>query len=256
MKNGYIGCLDSGIGGISVLVSTKKLLPEEDFLYFADINSAPYGDKSTDEVRDIVLNSVNYLLTWDIKALLLACNTATSASVEMLRNLLDIPIFGVEPALKPAVKESLGRIIVLGTDLTLREEKFSNLLNKMGRAKDIVTIACPGLMEMVENDPRRPEVGKYLQKLLAPYEDNIGSIVLGCTHYIFLKPWFKKYYPDVMIFDGNDGVARQLTKVLTEEDLLGGTGQIIWQSSLVDEEEKELFTAKCWDFYDYYGKCF
>lgn len=256
MRNGYIACLDSGIGGISVLVAAKRLLPEEDFLYYGDVKNAPYGDKSTDEVHEIVLNNINYLLTWDIKALVLACNTATSASVQQLRNLLDIPILGVEPALKPAVKESLGRIIVLGTELTLREKKFEQLLSKMGTAKDIVPLACPGLMELVEDDPRKPEVGKYLQKVLEPYKDNLGAIVLGCTHYVFLRPWLIKLFPDTMIFDGNDGVAKQLAKVLTEEELLGGTGQIMWLSSLKDEEERELFTGKCWEFYDYYAKSF
>jgi glutamate racemase len=251
--NGYIACLDSGIGGISVLVAARKSLPEEDFIYFADIANAPYGDKDTSLVQKLVLEQVNKLLTWKLKALLLACNTATSAAVAELRNLLDIPIFGLEPALKPAVKECMGRIIVLATSLTLKEKKFANLLAKISKAKDIVTLPCPGLMELVEDGPQNPIIGEYLQNILAPYKDSFDGIVLGCTHYLFIKPWIKQLFPDVLIFDGNQGAVNQLNKVLKEEGLLGGgTGQLIFLSSLTDPEEHDLFINKYWDFYDFY----
>jgi glutamate racemase len=250
---GFIACLDSGIGGISVLAAARKLLPEEDFIYFADIANAPYGDKDKETVHKAVLDQVNKLLTWKLKALLLACNTATAATVTELRNLLDIPILGVEPALKPAVKECMGCIVVLGTALTLKEKKFADLLSKMSTAKDIVTLSCPGLMELVEAGPDHPQVGQYLEKLLAPYKKTMDGIVLGCTHYLFLKPWIQKLFPDVNIFDGNQGVANRLQKVMEEENLLGGgTGQLLFLSSLTDEEDQELFVKKYWDLYDYY----
>ena len=254
MKNGYIICYDSGIGGVSVLADTKKLLPDEDFIYFGDIANAPYGQKTRSEVHKLVLNNINQLLTWDVKALLLACNTATSSSVAELRNLLDIPIFGMEPALKPAVQNSEGQIIVLGTTLTLKEEKFHNLLESMGKERNIVGLPCPGLVELIEQDPQKPEVGKYIKEIFMPYKDSMVAVVLGCTHYLFIKPWLQTLFPNVQVFDGNDGVSRNLTKVLEEEDLIGGTGQIVWLSSLTDEEEHELFVRHCWDAYDFYNQ--
>ena len=253
MQNGYIICYDSGIGGVSVLADAKKLLPDEDFIYFGDIANAPYGQKTRDEVHQLVLNNINQLLTWDVKALLLACNTATSSSVAELRNLLDIPIFGMEPALKPAVQNTAGQIIVLGTTLTLKEEKFHNLLVSLGKERDIIALPCPGLMELIEDDPEKPAVGKYIKEILAPYKDSAEAFVLGCTHYLFIKPWLQTLFPAVQIFDGNDGVSRNLAKVLEEEELLGGTGQILWLSSLADEEEHELFIRHCWDAYDFYN---
>jgi glutamate racemase len=254
MKNGFIICYDSGIGGVSVLADAKKLLPDEDFIYFGDIVNAPYGQKSRDEVHQLVLNNINHLLTWDIKALLLACNTATSSSVAELRNLLDIPIFGMEPAIKPAVQNTEGQIIVLGTTLTLKEEKFRNLLESLGQERDIVALPCPGLVELIEDNPEKPAVGKYIKEILAPYKDSAAAVVLGCTHYLFVKPWLQTLLPDVQIFDGNDGVSRNLAKVLKEEDLMGGMGQIVWLSSLEDDEENELFVRHCWDAYDFYNQ--
>ncbi len=250
MKDGYIACLDSGIGGVSVLAEIKKHLPDEDFIYFGDFSNAPYGDKSSAEVLQIVIRQVNHLLTWNLKGLVLACNTATSAGVIHLRDWLEIPVLGVEPALKPAVKESLGAVAVLGTALTLREEKFRTLMDKMDKTKEIIPLACPGLMEMIEENPKSQNVKEYLQNLLAPYEKRLGAIVLGCTHYVFLKPWLERLYPQIQLFDGNEGVARNLARILKQEDLLGGTGQILWLSSLEDPDLHEAFVKKCWRFYE------
>ncbi|MGI6361627.1 MAG: glutamate racemase [Bacillota bacterium] len=252
---GFIACLDSGMGGISVLTDIRRLLPQEDFIYFGDIANAPYGDKDTDQVQQIVLDQVNTLLTWKLKALILACNTATSVTVAQLRNLLDIPVFGLEPALKPAVKECMGRIVVLGTTLTLREKKFTNLLSKLSEARDIITLPCPGLMELIEEDPQQIAIGEYLQKILLPYKNNLDGIVLGCTHYLFLKQLLKRLLPNVLIFDGNEGIAKQCKSVMEQEGLLGsGTGQLLFLSSLEnkDAEGHELFVDKCWKFYDFY----
>lgn len=250
MQEGYIAFLDSGIGGISVLAAAKKALPDEDFLYFGDLASAPYGDKSAAEVLEIVRKQVKYLQNWPLKALVLACNTATSAGADELRVELDIPVFGVEPALKPAVKESFSGVLVLATALTLREKKFRLLMEKMDQTKEIIPLACPGLMELVEENPHSLEAKAALEALIAPHEKAIGAIVLGCTHYAFLKPWLEKLYPHIQLFDGHEGLARNLTRVLTEKELLGGHGQILWLSSLEDADLHEAFIEKCWKFYE------
>jgi len=253
MKSGYIAFFDSGMGGVSVLAAAKKMLPEEDFIYLGDVANAPYGDKSTEEVRAMVLESLNILHPWGLKALVVACNTATSVSIIQLRERLQIPVLGMEPALKPAVRDSIGSVVVLGTSLTLKEEKFHNLMEKMGTAKEIIPLSCPGLVELIEKDPQMPEIGEYLRNILLPYRENMGGIVLGCTHYVFLRPWLKTLLPEVQVFDGNEGVCRQLQKILTTQELLGGgTGQIIWLSSL-KKEKNEIFMDKCWDFYDFYN---
>lgn len=215
-----IGIFDSGIGGMSVLKEIIQLMPEENYIYYGDSANAPYGTKTAEEIRQLSLNCMHFLLKKDAKAVVIACNTATSAAVAMLREMYpEIPIIGIEPALKPAVlwKEH-DRIAVLATPMTLQQEKFQNLLHTYENDSDIYCIPCPGLMEFVERgELTGANLTAFLQDLLTPYLNKIDAIVLGCTHYPFVAPVIRKIAgPSIKIFHGGYGTAKELKRRLIE----------------------------------------
>ena len=220
-----IGIFDSGLGGISTLREMRKLLPGEHFIYYGDTGNAPYGTKTRDEVLQCVSRVVDRLLKEQIKALVIACNTATSVAAAQLRKDLQIPVIGMEPALKPAheIRKS-GKILVLATPLTLREEKFSRLMSRFGEGAE--KVPCEGLVELVEAEDR-DGAKRYLETLLAGFRlDEVDAVVLGCTHYVFLRDMIKNMIPDhIAITDGNAGTARQLRRVLAERELLNDAGE-------------------------------
>lgn len=232
-KRDPIGVMDSGVGGISTLRDMIRELPDERFIYFGDMANAPYGTKSTEEVIACVRNVVDQLTAQRIKALVIACNTATGAAAAVLRGELSIPVVGMEPALKPAARmRKNGSVLVLATPLTLHQEKFENLMKQYGEGA--VKVPCPGLMELVEADDREG-ARRYLTELFERYPaDHVDAVVLGCTHYVFLKDMFREMLPErIAITDGNEGTARQLRRVLDRENLLNdeGPGSVILQTS-------------------------
>ena len=223
-KRDPVGVFDSGVGGISTLREIIRELPEERFVYYGDMAHAPYGTKTTEEVTECVRRVVNHLMKRSIKALVIACNTATGAAASTLRSELTIPVVGMEPALKPASKaRKNGSVLVLATPLTLHQEKFENLMMQYGEGA--VKVPCPGLMEIVEaNDG--PAALHYLQDLFSRFDMNhVDAVVLGCTHYVFLRDMIRDLLPDrIAITDGNAGTARQLRRVLAERNLLNDAG--------------------------------
>ena len=221
MNRAPIGVFDSGIGGISVLRNMVRLLPNENFIYFGDDKNAPYGTKTEEEILSLSVNDVNFLLEKGAKAVVIACNTATSASAAYLRENLDLPIIGMEPALKPAsMVRKNGMIGVLATPATLRQKKFRLLMEKYGQYA--LPIPCPGLMEFVERGEIYSEnLLSFLKELFKDYShENLDAAVLGCTHYVFLKKAVSEVLKGVELFDGNEGTARQLKNVLSERGLL------------------------------------
>jgi glutamate racemase len=225
-KEQPIGFMDSGLGGISVLREAVKLMPNEDYIYYGDSKNAPYGTKSQEEIRRLTFHVVELLLKRGIKGLVVACNTATSAAVRLLRNQYpDLPIVGIEPAIKPAVvRNKGGRILVLATPMTIKQEKFNNLLARYSGQGEIVPVPCEGLMEFVErgelegqhlDDYLDAKIGKYL----IPATE---SIVLGCTHYPFLKKELRHYLGDrpIELLDGSFGTVKELQRRLNEKNLL------------------------------------
>lgn len=250
-KNGTTLMIDSGVGGISVLALARQKLPDENFCFFADAAYAPYGDKTPEEIRGRLHAILKEYETQSVKAILLACNTATSAAAAVLREELEIPVIGMEPALKPAVLNSDGQIVVMATALTIREEKFQKLLAQCGTGRDIVPMPCPGLMELVEKDPDGKETEMYLRNALEPYRGTMSSLVLGCTHYVFLRSLLQKMYPQLYLFDGNDGVVRHLEEILRERNVLGGDGKTSMDSSLVDPAVRTNYHEKCIRMFDY-----
>ncbi len=239
-KRDPIGVFDSGVGGISTLRDMIRELPDERFIYFGDAANAPYGTKSTQEVISCVRNVVEHLMKKEIKALVIACNTATGAAAATLRKELSIPVIGMEPALKPASQvRKNGSVLVLATPLTLHQEKFENLMKQYGEGA--VKVPCPGLMELVEADDREGAL-QYLKELFSRYPaEKVDAVVLGCTHYVFLKDMIRELLPErIAITDGNAGTARQLRRVLDRENLLNdeGPGSVELQTSGGEREIK------------------
>lgn len=243
--------IDSGVGGLSVLALAHQRLPEENFMFFADAANAPYGDKTPEEIRAFLHKILRIHKKYPLKAILLACNTATSAAAALLRDELKLPVIGMEPALKPAVLGSEGQVVVMATALTIREEKFHKLLTQYGQGRDIVSLPCPGLMQLVEKDPLGRQTEAYLRDALAPYESTMASLVLGCTHYVFLRPLLQKLYPDVRLYDGNEGVVRHLETVLGDRDALGGRGEVSIANSFRGTGTAETYHKKCMDMFTF-----
>ncbi len=215
---------DSGLGGLSVLRALVRVLPREDFLYFGDSANAPYGPKSLKEVRALSLAAADRLFRLGCKALVVACNTATSAAVSQLRaGWRDYPIIGIEPAVKPASVHK--RVLVLATEMTLREEKFQRLLEKFCAGTDFCCLAAPGIVESVERgETGGPALESYLREIFAqhlffPPE----AVVLGCTHFPFAKSAIAHALGEPVVFyDGAEGVARQTRRRLAARGLLSG----------------------------------
>lgn len=226
LKNLPIGFMDSGLGGLSVLREAIRIMPYEDFIYYGDSLNAPYGTKSQQVIKQLTLNVVDRLLDYGIKALAVACNTATSAAVRQLRIMYpDLPIVGIEPAVKPAaVNNHGGEVLVMATPMTVKQEKFHKLLNKYKDMAKIIPIQCDGLMEFVEHGILEgDELMEYFQEHLAPYlSDNIETIVLGCTHYPFLKAPLKRFLGSrpIKLIDGSLGTSKELKRQLESKNLL------------------------------------
>lgn len=230
-----VGVFDSGLGGISVLGEALRLLDKENFVYFGDTKHIPYGDKEPDEVLAYTHEAVDKLIELGCKAIVLACNTATSVAAGVLRQELHMPIIGMEPALKPAsLLPGDGRVVVMGTRVTLSQPKFQRLMELYGR--DALPLPCPGLMECVEaGELDGPRVEALLEKLLAPCRGiPVKAVVLGCTHYPFLRRTIARFFPrETPLIDGNLGTVRQLGRRLETEGLLsqGPGGSVTFLSS-------------------------
>ena len=217
-----IGMFDSGVGGISVLREAVRQLPHERFIFFGDTKNAPYGTKTKEEVLSLSRRIVEMLLDEGCKAIVIACNTATSAAAATLRaEYADLPIIGMEPALKPAsLLHQDGIVLSLATPGTIAGEKYAHLYALYGEG--VVSMPCKGLMEFAERgELDSKDLHAYLKALFQSYQDKkVEAVVLGCTHYVFLKRAIQRFFPDTPLIDGNEGTVRQLTRRLAEMDLL------------------------------------
>ncbi len=237
-KTEYIGVFDSGLGGISVLKELVKLMPNERYLYFGDSANAPYGCRTTQQVRKLTLAAAEMMVSRGCKALVIACNTATAAAITMLRSAYpDLVIVGIEPALKMAADcYPTGTIGVMATDVTLREEKFHLQLERFPGLK-VSSIRAPGLVELVEAGRTQPEQAEpLLSPILSPYRGKLDAVVLGCTHYPFVKKTIGKLLGEqTAILDGGEGTARETRRRLEEAGLLfDGPGEIQMENSSAD----------------------
>ncbi len=245
-----IGVFDSGLGGISVLKALVRELRSEDFIYLADKHNAPYGAKTDEEIVHLTQVNAKKLISLDCKALVIACNTATSVAASILRAELDIPVIGLEPAILPAaLKHPNGKILVLATPVTLTHDKFRLLLLKIGKEK-FTCIQAPYLVEFVESGMKnREDAVSYLKSIFAPYRNlKFDACVLGCTHFPFLKEEIVLalgYH--IEFFDGAFGAARYLKNTLQRKNLLNTNeenGKITWLEKYDNDLHNMLFYNK------------
>ena len=235
-QNDYIAVFDSGVGGISVLRQLRSLMPQERFYYFGDSANAPYGTRDTAQIRELTLAAAEKLVKKGIKALVVACNTATAAAITALREKYpDILVVGIEPALKSAATAFPGGTIgVMATPATLREEKFAHLMEQYAKECTVIKLPAVGLVELIESGKAQSdETAALLRPLLSPYADKLDAVVLGCTHYPFAAKAISSLLGEnVQLFDGGIGTAQHTYRCLAAAGLLRqGTGELVIEDS-------------------------
>lgn len=227
-----VGVFDSGFGGVSTLRNLMRILPSERFIYYGDNKNAPYGDRPEAEILRLSEAAEDFLLDHGVKTLVVACNTATSASIKALRMKLEVPVVSVEPAIKPACEaEGEGVVLMLATVATTRLARYRALQSRMPDPERVKNVGCSGLVELIERGVLEGEaIDKKLNEKLAPFEgERVDGIVLGCTHYPFIRPAIERYAKahfegPCRVYDGNEGTARQLKRVLAREGLMSPPG--------------------------------
>lgn len=248
-----IGFFDSGLGGISVLKSAYNILPNENYIYYSDQINAPYGEKTEEEIKELSLAAAKVLFDKGVKAIVLACNTATSASVKLMRERFNIPVISMEPAVKPALGVE-GKVLVLATPATVSQSRYNRLLDRLNAGDKVINVGCSGLVELIEGGQTDYiNIEDYLSGKLAHLNgEKIEAVVLGCTHYSFVEKQISRYLREnycesCCVFDGRFGTARQLKRVLGNRNMLCSSmkeGSIEFLTSGNDnliEEYKHLF---------------
>lgn len=210
-----VGIIDSGIGGLSILKTCAEKMPNADFVYLADIKNSPYGNKSRKAILQIVNNAINYLIeNYNIKVLILACNTATVTCINELRKYHNIPIIGAEPAIKKAILHK--NVIILSTNAT---KKNSRLLKYYRRYKNIKLVSKHDWAKLIDDNIDNLDMIK--DKFNIKLKNSKSAIVLGCTHYVFIKKILQDKYPQCEFFDGSDDIAKRLDSISTINDYCG-----------------------------------
>lgn len=236
MSTAPIGVFDSGVGGLCVLRAIRDELPDENLLYVADSAHVPYGNKPELFIEQRALAIAKFLVGQNAKAIVVACNTATSAAVATLRAQFQIPIVGMEPALKPAMTHTRSGVIgVLATSGTATSSKFANLLARFSGRAQVLVQPCHGFVEAVERgEMHAASTRTLIAQTLAPLlQRGADTLVLGCTHYPFLRTAIQEIAgPTVTVIDPSAAVARELRRRLAEDDLLSDTGGLesFWSS--------------------------
>lgn len=253
-KQAAIGVFDSGLGGISVLQEIRRLLPAESLIYIADSAHVPYGEKTPEFIVQRSIAISEFLLAQSVKAIVVACNTATAAAVTELRQRWpDVLIVGMEPAIKPAVQASQsGKVGVLATTGTLRSARFAALLERYAANghSEVIMQPCPGLVELIEMGELNTVTTR---KLLADYVEPLlqagcDTLILGCTHYPLIKPLLRELIPEhVRLIDTGEAVARRLQSELGKQGLLADTktsADRFYGSGEIDQLQRTL--ASLW----------
>lgn len=237
-----IGFFDWGIGGISILNEVIKHFPAEDFLYYADTQNIPYGTKTKDEVYKHVQTAVENILQEEIKALVIACNTATSIHLNELKSTYNIPIIGIDSAVDPAIKLSSSldkRVLVFGTDLTLKELKYRKLVTKIDKKLIVDLFPLPELVEFCEDlNFNWDELSTYFKTKLEGFDLNqYGTVALECTHFPYYEPILREFLPShIHLISGSKGTVKKLSNLLKEKELLSDSGNndVLFQCSSVE----------------------
>jgi len=217
---GAIGVFDSGVGGLSVLRAIHAALPHEHLVYVADSGHAPYGDQSVAHITQRTHTVGQWLADQGVKAITIACNTATVVAAQTLREQMHLPVVAIEPAIKPAVALTRSGVVgVLATRQTVQSASVASLVERYGANKRILLQACPGLVEQVERaDLHSPETEALLRQFITPLlEQGADTLVLGCTHYPFLRDTIQRVAgDDIMLIDPAEAVARELSRRLSD----------------------------------------
>jgi glutamate racemase len=223
-----VGLFDSGVGGLSVLREIQQRLPAESICYVADSANAPWGDKSPEFVRDRGLEIARFLIDRGVKAIVIGSNTGTAGSAEALRSTLSIPVIGIEPGIKPAVAATRSHVIGAIVPAAVGgSDRLASLLDRFGSDVRVIVQPVPGLVEHIEAaDLDGPDLRRMVEGYIRPMLDaGADTIVLGSTHYVFLKPLLTELAgPDVALIETGQAVARQLGRVLEERGLKASTG--------------------------------
>ncbi len=214
-----IGIFDSGIGGLSVLHEAYHQLPKQEFIFYADTENVPYGTKSPEQILGYATRITDFLIDKGAQAIVVACNTATSVAIKELRRNYDIPILGMEPAVKPAVEGTeKKRIMVIATPVTIRQDKLRDLLHRVDEDHRVDLLAMPKLVEFAEREEfDSPAVKEYITSQFGAFDKaKYCALVLGCTHFNYFKPSYREYFGDeTLLIDGNEGTVRHLADVLS-----------------------------------------
>lgn len=244
-----IGVFDSGVGGLSITKCIAAQLPHENIIYIADSLHAPYGEKSVDFIIQRVNTIAKLLIAKGVKAIVIACNTATVNAIEQLRAQVNIPIIGVEPAIKPAAKQSISKkIAILATQATSGNQRFKDLIDLHHNGAQVLIQPCPGLVEFIEQGKQHsPACNALLRQYIEPLvNQGIDTLVLGCTHYPFVQHQISVIAgPQVSIIETAAPVTLQLSKKLAEMDLTASSsqqGQTQFFSSLVTKQQEQIFS--------------
>ena len=236
MNRAPVGILDSGFGGLSVYAAVKKLLPGESTVFAADCAGAPWGDRSDEYILERLEGLVGFLLSRNVKAIVLACNTATAVGAAVLRARLSIPVIGIEPAVLPGCRETKTKVIgVLATTKTIRSAKYRHLKTLAPADVKVLDQPCPGLMDCVEKGAfHAPETVELARRYVAPLvKEHADRLVLGCTHYPFLSEVLRDILgPEVELIEPGPAVANVAHARLVNINALGGghlgqTGRIV-----------------------------
>lgn len=213
-----IGIFDSGIGGLSVLHEAFHLIPNQEYIFYADTDHVPYGLKTPEQIRGYADMIVSFLIDKGAEVVVVACNTATSVAIKHLRSTFSIPILGMEPAVKPAVEGTeRKRIMVMATPVTIREDKLKDLLHRVDEEHRVDLLAMPKLVQFAEAEEyESPDVYSYLDGQFSSFDlTKYSALVLGCTHFNYLKPAYRKYFDEsTLVLDGNVGTIRHLADVM------------------------------------------
>lgn len=246
-----VGVFDSGLGGLSVLHCARKMLPKENFLYYADEKHVPYGEKTPEEIRLLVNDIIHFMMDKGVDAIIIACNTATSSLTMAYRKQFPIPIIGMEPAVKKAIDlygTDKKRVLVAATPVTIKGKKLHNLVERVDSRRKVDLAELPRLVRFAENGIfSSAEVGDYLRLALKDYDlPSYGTVVLGCTHFNYFKQEFLKLFPNPPHFvDGNEGTVHQMMRVLslTPETEGNGSTEYYFSGKPVDEPGMKLIKA-------------
>ncbi len=246
-----IGIFDSGIGGMSVLHEAYHQLPNENFIFYADTEHVPYGLKTPEQIIGYATHITEFLIEKDVEAIVVACNTATSVAIKELRKCFELPILGMEPAVKPAVEVTdKKRIMVIATPVTIREDKLKDLLHRVDEEHRVDLLAMPRLVEFAEREEfDTQEVRDYIKEQFSSYDkDQYCALVLGCTHFNYFKPLYREYFgQNTLLIDGNYGTIHHLADVLNLKLSDTPDNEVIFEDyhkMLCDSKTEYFFSGK------------